>query len=286
MRFGVICTTRGNKERQLLELVKSIPEDQPFSLCWQSSKPIWGQLEHALLRRGALVSKSAAGASLGRNTAAFGLLAQCSVDYLLFPNDDCLFPIGFFNELEDCIEDRGYPGLLTIPVLHQGADGRFVARRGLEATAVTSGDRQTVREIVRASHEPGLVVSTDAFRAVGGFDVGIGVGSSDTWQSGEGPDLAFRILTAGRRMRCSAVPVVHEQRRSATQPSTEKALAYLPGVVYVSVRNRGLIQSLPLIIRSWVGSTLRARSLAPSRLIIASMRGGRLAQDLYRSELR
>jgi hypothetical protein len=247
MTFAVACTTLGARVPQLFQMIASVPPEVPVAVTWQCATPPPTDLEALSRTRPLVLTTSPRGISAGRNAAADALFRRWSPDAIVFPNDDTLFPPAFFGVLSDIFTGD----VLALPVLHRGAGRRWEPRGGLDPLRMNG---PATRDVLRGSHEPGLVISAAAFRRAGGFDSRIGVGTDSPWQSGEGPDLVFRIRAQGGSASGSRYPVVLENR--TVEPAAQaaaKAAKYAPGVAYVAVRHGGLLSSaVPL-----AGMTLR-----------------------------
>jgi hypothetical protein len=273
MTVSVACTTIGARVPQLIQMIGSVPADVPVAICWQGGTPP-PELERLSGTRPLVVTTSEPGISAGRNAAAETALRAWSPDALLFPNDDSLYPPGFFPALAEILgSDR--PDVLALPVLRRAGTAGWKPRGGLDPLLVAG---TTVRDVLRGSHEPGLVIAADAFRRTGGFDHRLGVGADGPWQSGEGPDLVFRIRAQGGSTVGSRHPVVLENR-TAEDPAraAAKATRYAPGVAYVAVRHGGLrAASVPL-------AGMAVRMLCPpdpraTRALLAAVTAGLCAR--------
>jgi hypothetical protein len=236
MKVSAVCTTIGARVPQLIQMIGSVPRDVPVAICWQGGTPP-PELEHLSRSRPLVVTTSKRGISAGRNAGAEIALRAWSPDALLFPNDDSLYAPGFFPALAEILGSDP-PDVLELPVLRRGSTAGWRPRGRTDPLLVAG---TTVRDVLRGSLEAGMVISADAFQRAGGFDDRLGVGAEGPWQSGEGPDLVFRIRAQGGSAAGSRYPVVLENRIAETSAqAAAKATLYTPGVAYVAVRHGGL----------------------------------------------
>ncbi|WP_106815992.1 glycosyltransferase family 2 protein [Microbacterium timonense] len=143
-----------------------------------------------------IVTQSARGASLGRNT---GVAALPAGDFVLnFPNDTTVFPPGTVDRIRAAVgtdflaggfsswDERGPKTVLPAP-----------------GTVV---DRWNVWTVI----EMGILLRRSVFEDVGGFDEGIGPGASTPWQVAEGTDLLLRVIERHPEAATQFVWLPHE----------------------------------------------------------------------------
>jgi hypothetical protein len=130
-----------------------------------------------------IVAESPPGAALGRNV---GVAMLPPGDFLLnFPNDTTWFPDGTLGRLR-CLPPELQAGAVTV-VDENGP--KFVL-----PAAGTPLNRWTVWSVI----EMGILIRKGVFDALGGFDPGIGTGSTTPWQAGEATDLLLRLVRAAK----------------------------------------------------------------------------------------
>lgn len=188
MNLGLIVTTLGRIDplRALLESLRGqVGPDDRIVLVAQGSEDEVARLAAEFAADGlpVIATRSARGASLGRNT---GVAALPEGDFALtFPNDNTRFPAGVVAALRDAVAE---PGFLV---------GGFTSwdERGPKTELPPAGtplDKWNVWSVI----EMGILIRRDVFDAVGGFDERIGPGSATPWQVAEGTDLLLRVLAA------------------------------------------------------------------------------------------
>lgn len=128
-----------------------------------------------------IVTRSARGASLGRNT---GVAALPPGDFVVnFPNDTTVFPPGTVERVRGAVDSADFLA------------GGFASwdERGPKTTLPAAGtvlDRWNVWTVI----EMGILLRRSVFEEVGGFDESIGPGASTPWQVAEGTDLLLRVI--------------------------------------------------------------------------------------------
>lgn len=129
-----------------------------------------------------LVTNSARGASLGRNTGV-EFADQGDDAFVMFPNDTTWFPDGSIAAIRSAVADADAAAVTVI-----GPSGP----RLVLPPPGTPLDRESVWQVI----EMGLILRLSLFRRVGGFDESIGTGAASPWQAGEVTDLLLRCLMA------------------------------------------------------------------------------------------
>jgi len=128
-----------------------------------------------------IVTESARGASLGRNT---GVAALPAGDFVVnFPNDTTVFPEGTVERIRAAVDSADFLA------------GGFASwdEHGPKTTLPAAGtvlDRWNVWTVI----EMGILLRRSVFEEVGGFDQNIGPGASTPWQVAEGTDLLLRVI--------------------------------------------------------------------------------------------
>jgi hypothetical protein len=147
-----------------------------------------------------VVTESARGAALGRNT---GVAALPAGDFVVnFPNDTTVFPGGVVSRIRSAVSDIDFVA------------GGFTSwdERGPKTALPPAGtplDRWNVWTVI----EMGILIRRSVFEEVGGFDESMGPGAATPWQVAEGTDLLMRAM--------------------ARRPELAGRFAWLPHDVYV-----------------------------------------------------
>jgi glycosyltransferase involved in cell wall biosynthesis len=146
--------------------------------------------------------RSARGLSRARNVA----LEQLSGDVVGFPDDDCVYPPGLLRQVgERFAMDEALDGLT---VRSADAAGQSGASWKPDAATLTD-DNLWNRAISYTIFLRRAVVET-----VGAFDERLGLGSGESWGSGEEIDYLVRALRRGARIEYDpALVVQHDIRR-------------------------------------------------------------------------
>lgn len=138
-------------------------------------------LDYAQRGLDVIVTTSARGASIGRNT---GVEALGEGERLLsFPNDTTWYPPGALDAIRERADDVE-AGALTVRDEH---GPKFAL-----PDAGTALDRWNVWSVI----EMGIVMRKSTFEELGGFDPSIGTGAASPWQAGEGTDLLLRLRSS------------------------------------------------------------------------------------------
>jgi GT2 family glycosyltransferase len=132
--------------------------------------------------------RAAPGLSRARNEA----LAHLAADFVAFPDDDCVYPADL---LERVAERFGRdPALDGLSVRTAEPGGR--SDRGWGATAT----RLTEANVWNLVASAGVFVRRPLVERTGPFDERLGLGSPESWSSGEETDFVIRALAAGARI--------------------------------------------------------------------------------------
>ncbi len=186
VNLGLVVSTLGRIDplRRLLDSLDGelLPGDRVVIVAQAHRSEVEALVRDYTLRgMDIVVTTSARGASIGRNT---GVAALGDGERLLsFPNDTTWYPpgvLGALRERSDGIE----AGALTVRDEH---GPKFAL-----PAAGTALDRWNVWSVI----EMGIVMRTSTFERLGGFDPSIGTGAASPWQAGEGTDLLLRLRSA------------------------------------------------------------------------------------------
>ncbi len=192
-----------------------------------------------------------AGLSRGRNSG----LAAASGATILFPDDDCWYPAGFLEGAVSRMAALGadvLAGRAADPATGRDINGRFER----EAQPVTRANVWTT------GIEWVVFFRRAVLDAVGGYDVGIGVGAATPWQACEGQDIMLRALEQG--FVCFYDPALagHHAELDVGDPAMlRKGRAYGRGLGHVLRRHRfGAGAAL-----NWIGRPAVKGALALAR---------------------
>jgi glycosyltransferase involved in cell wall biosynthesis len=175
-----------------------------------------------------------------------------------FPDDDCTYPSWLLQKVAETFDGTG-----ADVVNGRAGDetGRPINGRFLEGAGWT-GRRGVFNSLI----EWVAFCKREAFEAVGGYDVNVGVGASSPWQACEGPDIVLRMMEKGFRVYYDYAIYGHHPEISidASDPRMgQKALGYGRGMGYVLGRyDLGLAYSMNFMVRSLGGAVI---SLAKGR---------------------
>lgn len=197
------------------------------------------------------------GLSRGRNVgwrAAKG-------DFVLFPDDDCWYPVGFLEKA-------------TTAVAVMGAD--IVSGRAADETGRTINGRfeSKAQWIDRRNVWTTQIEWTVLFRrrvldALGGFDEEIGVGAATPWQACEGQDIVLRAVDAGYRAYYDPTLIGHHGEIDTSRPDAtlrRKGRAYARGMGRVlRLHGYGMAAALWWSLRPLARFAMAAASLNPRR---------------------
>ena len=201
MRFSLIVATMGRtvELRRLLEsLVLQSREDLEVILVDQNPdqrvaeviEPFVGQVE-------IIHTRSAQGATRARNVG----LAIASGDIIGFPDDDCWYPPGVLDRVEDFLAAAGdWDGIIGHTIDAAGNTTLpWNDRAGPLSPAMSW--RRSVTYV--------YFLRRDAALAVGGFDLTLGPGAGTAWGAGDDNDFMLRALKTGARVYFEPALTVH-----------------------------------------------------------------------------
>lgn len=182
--IAVVVTTLGRTE-----LLEKLLDSLRGQLCAQDRMVIVAQRNFSDVHR--LVSRyedipievatSALGASTGRNA---GVNALGDGEFaIIFPNDSTWYPPGAIEAIRARVD---FPGFRAAALM-------VVDELGPKLKLLADGAPLSQRDVWRVI-EMGLVMSSERFRELGGFDQKIGTGADSPWQSGEAADLLLRAM--------------------------------------------------------------------------------------------
>ena len=202
------------------------------------------------------------GASRARNAG----LAAARGDLVLFPDDDCWYPPDFCAHALERMAAHGadvLAGRAADPATGRDINGRF-------EQAVTRIDRDNVWT---TGIEWVVLFKRAVLDAVGGYDVGIGVGATTPWQSCEAQDIVLRALDKG--FVCMFDPSVfgHHAELDIRDPAMlRKGRAYARGLGHV------------LRVHKYPARAAASWVLRPSvRAMLSLARGDRTLFSYYRN---
>jgi GT2 family glycosyltransferase len=205
---------------------------------------------------------SGRGASVGRNAG----LQLATGDVVGFPNDNTWYPEGTLAALIDRFATQPDLGGLCVPLTT--ADGRPAMLRWATSAGPVRG-RNSHRTVIA----PGMFFRRALVEQAGGFDERIGTGSPGPVQSGEEPDLVFRLQARGARVDYDPAFVVHND-----EPRDEIVPAFVTKMSGYGV-GQGLIwrrYRLPVGVLGW---------LLARKLVAAPVRAVRGQRILARADL-
>jgi GT2 family glycosyltransferase len=202
-RLSLVVTTVG-RVPQVLRLARSV-----------AASPVADQIELVLVdqsddQRAAqaltelapavrwTTASSGRGASVGRNVG----LRLATGDVVGFPNDNTWYPEATLPALIDRFQTEPDLGGLCVPLTTE--DGRPAMLRWARHPGPVRG-RTSHRTVIA----PGMFLRRELVERAGGFDERIGTGSPGPVQSGEEPDLVFRVQALGARVEYDPAFVVH-----------------------------------------------------------------------------
>lgn len=195
-----------------------------------------------------LRTPKARGLSRGRNDGA----KQAKGDIFGFPDDDCTYPSWLLEKVSDAFAKTG-----AAVVNGRAGDeaGRPINGRFFEGAGWTER-----RGVFNSLIEWVSFCTREAFEAVGGYDVDVGVGASSPWQACEGPDIVLRMMARGYKVYYDYAIYGHHPEISidATDPRMQqKALGYGRGMGYVlGKHDLGLAYSMNFMLRSLGGAVI------------------------------
>jgi GT2 family glycosyltransferase len=266
-RLSLVLTTVG-RVPQVLRLARSV-----------AASPVADQIELVLVdqsddQRAAralaqlapavrwVTASSGRGASVGRNVG----LRWATGEVVGFPNDNTWYPEGTLPALIDRFQSRPDLGGLCVPLTTQ--DGRPAMLRWALRPGPVRG-RSAHRTVIA----PGMFLRRELVERAGGFDERIGTGSPGRVQSGEEPDLVFRVQALGARVEYDPAFVVHND-----DPRDELGPAFVTKMSGYGV-GQGLIwrrHGLPVSGLAW---------MLARKLVAAPVRAVRGQRVLARADL-
>lgn len=182
--------------------------------------------------------------------------AQAKGRWLIFPDDDCSYPLDFLERI-DALK-KAHPSDFY--------SGRATNMQGQTIMGVFAREPLPIERgtIWTTLIEWMLVVKKSSFDAAGGFDVAIGPGSGTAWGAYEVQDLALKLLSAGRKGWYDPTLIGHhpEDRTDRTTPAAiAKMRVYSLGLGYV-MRKHGYRFSdyLPRLLWPMAGVVVYALS--------------------------
>ncbi len=204
MSFSLIVCTIGRVEplRRLLASLdrQTVPPLEVIVVDQNPSDiigPVLAQFPSLPLKR----LRSGRGLSLARNVG----LQQAAGDVVAFPDDDCWYGPDVLDAVGRLF--AAHPGLAIVTGRTTDAAGRNSV--GAFRAVETQISR---RDFVDCGNSNGLFVRREAARAIGPFDVRLGVGAPTPFGSGEEADYLLRAVEQGLEARFfPSLVVFHEQ---------------------------------------------------------------------------
>lgn len=128
------------------------------------------------------------GASGARNVG----IENSEGEYIAFPDDDCIYPDGFLNDVICKLnKPSDYVGICIIT--RDKNDNKSIAK--LKSKSVLLKKSNLLSTVIEA----GIIIKKEAIGSVR-FDEKMGVGSLYPFWSDEGPDFILRILEKGKKV--------------------------------------------------------------------------------------
>jgi glycosyltransferase involved in cell wall biosynthesis len=227
--FSLIVATVNRVEpmRRLLDSLSSqswcdfevIVVDQNKDQCLDSLLSEWWPFPIRHIR---LPAK--AGASAARNQG----WRKASGHILLFPDDDCWYPIGYLERMHGAFRSTN-ADLLTgraANLAGETINGRFERRSG----SIRRGNTFTTQI------EWNMGIKTSLMHQLGGYDEAISLGGQTPWQGGEGYDLVLRALATGATCFYDHDLIGHHEELPVAKPDAamiSKGRAYARGLGFV-----------------------------------------------------
>lgn len=191
-------------------------------------------------------------------------------DWILFPDDDCLYPEGFWRDLRGVL-DGATADAYSVRQLTPSGEASML--RWSDSSMIVG-----VRDVPRTINSSTLILSSKFVRSVGYFDERLGVGAQTVFQAGEENDFVVRGIKAG--LVCRYLPDLHviqeDWRRTLSPPEVRiKARRYNTGFGAVLRKHRLVGQWFFWVARSVVGCATGVATLRPelARLQWAQLAG-------------
>lgn len=185
MKLGLVVSTLGRVDgltKLYLSIKDQLLEDDCLVIVAQQNQLAVEMLVNGWdARFNILFATSERGLSLGRNLGASKISGK--VDYLLFPNDTCWFSPGSIAKLRQLDQ---LPKIAAQTVIDSSGP-RFIIPEPNETLTPAN---------VWKALEAGLIIQSELFFDLGGFNTSFGSGASTPWQAGEGTDLLLRYLNS------------------------------------------------------------------------------------------
>jgi len=195
-------------------------------------------------------------------------LAAAIGDIIAFPDDDCVYPEGILSQVTRAFQNDKDLALLVGPSI--GPAGGLGSGRWHHESGVP-----TMQTIWTSVIEFNMFAKSEWLRLAHGFDSDLGVGAS--FGSGEGVDLAIRIMRMGGKVFYDySLRVIHPDK-SLTQTAVLRAFYYGKGlgrVLRKHAKETGVFTILNFAIRPAGG------------ILLSMLKSNFMAADYYWQTLR
>jgi glycosyltransferase involved in cell wall biosynthesis len=250
MRTAVIVPSIGRRDklRHCLDSLRAL-DDRPNDVLvvFQGSEdPALTAAVRVLPPAATVVWTGRRGAAAARNAGA----AHTAADLLLFVDDDCVVDrvwLGCYRTAFD--ED---PRLMVAggQVRPYGTTNLHAQALGLQLDLRPRVVDRLTNPVGTADRSGNLAVRREAFFALGGFDEGLGAGTS--FPSAEDTDFVYRAMRAGFRLRYIPEAIVdHDQWRAPSEAiAVEQGYAIGLGAFLITHVRRGDAYALGLVFRN------------------------------------
>jgi GT2 family glycosyltransferase len=186
------------------------------------------------------------GASAARNAG----VVRTSADLLLFVDDDCVVDRGWLGCYKTAFAQDPRLMVASGQVRPLGTGDSDAQAIGLQLEPRPRVVDRLTNPVGTADRSGNLAVRREAFLALGGFDEGLGAGTS--FPSAEDTDLVYRAMRVGFRLRYIPDAIVnHDQWRTPFEANgVEQGYAFGLGAFLITHVRRGDAYALGLVFRN------------------------------------